>query len=731
MNGHQKDSLPGLGLVDRRTFLKWTTALGISVAGAEAWLAQYAKAFAKSDRDVTDLHNAVPGVGPFTPIRPPAIPLVVRNPYVSTWLAADNLPGTWPSFWNGSIKALAGIARIDGTSYIFMGNPGGIGTTQTMQQTNLTVTPTQSLFTLQGGGVTLFLTFLSPVETNDLQRQSVPLSYIFAQVQSNDGNAHTVSLYFDISGEWAHGDSNALITWSSNAIGHQNGTLTAFVVTPNSPQVLRENNEYPSWGAAIWATNNQANLTTQVGPDTVVRGQAVSQGVLNNSVDSNMPRAINDRWPVFAFNFDMGSVSSQPSEQLTFVIGHVREPAVSYLGNEVAPLWRAYWSSWQDMLAATYDDAGAAQSCASTLDNTVTADAMTTGGEHYAALCALALRQAFGGTELVGTRNNPWLFLKEISSSGNVSTVDVVYPSMPVFYYANPYLLRLLLDPLFAYAETGGWPKTFAEHDIGSSYPNAAGHNDGNEEDMPIEESANMLLMTCAYLQTASGSDANAYATAHYKILKQWADYLVANTADPANQNQTDDFTGFIAHSSNLALKGILAVSAMGQIAHFANNGGDAQYYQNQASSLIGQWATNSQDSSGQHLKLAYDQDGTWSLKYNAFPDRLLGLNLIPTSLLQEEANWYKGKENQYGIPLDNRHSYTKGDWEMWTAASTDDSALRQYFVDVLYQFANTTGNRVPFTDWYDTVTAAQQGFQARPVIGGMFSILARMKSGH
>lgn len=202
-------------------------------------------------------------------------------------------------------------------------------------------------------------------------------------------------------------------------------------------------------------------------------------------------------------------------------------------------------------------------------------------------------------------------------------------------------------------------------------------------------------------------------------------------TLDPANQNQTDDFTGFIAHSSNLALKGILGIGAMGQVATFAGNTSDAQYYAGQASSYISQWVTKSQDSSGQHLKLAYDQDGTWSLKYNAFPDKLLGLNLIPSSVIQEEDSWYSGKENTYGIPLDNRHSYTKADWEMWTAASASNLQLRQFFVDSLYSFANTASSRVPFTDWYDTISDTQNGFQARPVIGGLFSILARLKSGH
>ncbi|GCE09241.1 glutaminase domain-containing protein [Dictyobacter aurantiacus] len=691
-----------------------------------------------SDADVFSLYHATPPQtsAAFTPLRPPATPLVVRSPYVSTWLAADTLPGTWPTFWTGAIKAMTGMAHIDGTAYLFMGAPTRIGSVQTMTQTNLTITPTQSIFTLQGGGVTLTVTFLSPVEVDNIQNLSVPLSYITATAQSNDGQTHAVRLYFDISGEWAHGDSNELINWNTEQVSHAKsaGTLTTFTVTPHSPQVLSEVNDYPSWGTAVWATESQPQLAIQSGEDVVVRAFFVSQGTLNNTMDANQPRAINDRWPVFAFALNMGTVTERATSPMTLVLGHVREPAVSYLGNPIPPLWKAYWSTWQQMLASTYADGKEAFKRSEKIDAAITADATQVGGTNYAALCALALRQAMSGTELVGTTSQPWLLLKEISSDGNVSTIDVIYPGMPVLVYLNPYLLRLLLDPILAYTETGGWPLPFCVHDLGSHYPNATGHNDDTsenktEEDMPVEESANMLIMVAAYIRFASDHDATVYANAHYPILKQWADYLVQNALDPGYQNQTDDFTGFIAHSSNLALKGILAIAAMGQVATAAGKTADAVYYQGQATSYISQWVNKSQDSSGLHLKLAYDQDGTWSLKYNAFPDKLLGLNLIPMTALTEESTWYMQHENAFGIPLDIRHSYTKADWEMWTAASTDVASLRQYLIDALYQFVNTSGSRVPFTDWYDTISDKQVGFHARPVIGGVFSLLARLKS--
>jgi hypothetical protein len=294
---------------------------------------------------------------------------------------------------------------------------------------------------------------------------------------------------------------------------------------------------------------------------------------------------------------------------------------------------------------------------------------------------------------------------------------------MPVFLYADPQYLGLLLAPILDYVENHGYPKVFAPHDLGSHYPNADGHLNGTgEEDMPVEESANMLIMAAAYLQRVPHS---TFASRHYKIFKQWADYLVANALDPDLQNQTDDFTGFIAHSVNLALKGIIGIGAMSRIALMAGEASDAAAYLAKARDYIGQWQTKATDSTGRHLKLAYDQDGTWSLKYNGYADAVLGLGLVPASVARTEADWYASRAATDGVPLDIRHGYTKGDWEMWTAAwLKDHHEIRDLLIEGLYTFANTTGQRVPMTDWYDTVTNRQSGFQARPVVGGFFALL-------
>ncbi len=910
------------------------------------------------------------------PLRPPATPLIVKSPYVSTWQPADALPGTWSTFWAGETKAITGIARVDGKPYVFLGSPkkGNDPLAPAMTQVSERVTPTQSLYTLQGGGVTLSLDFLSPVEATDLRRLSMPLGYIYATARSTDGKSHTVSLYFDITGEWASGDDNAQITWQRTALPGG----TAFTATPANPKLLGENRDSATWGQAVWATATQPGLTTQAGADADVRSAMAGAGKLNNTVDAQQPRAINDRWPVFAYDFDLGTVGAGDTKPIALVLGNVRDPAVSYQKQPVPPLWKSYWPDWQHMTAFALTDAAAAKTRADAMDARVTADATRAGGAKYASLCALALRQAFGATELAGTAQKPWMFMKEISSDGNMSTVDIMYPAFPAFLYANPLLVRLQLDPLLEYAESGKWPQPFAEHDLGSSYPNADGHNDGGGENMPVEESANMLIMAAAYMRYAPKADAAAYAKQHYRILKQWADYLLStpkggtspNALDPEYQNQTDDFTGSIAHSVNLALKGIIGVGAMGQIASFAGNTADAARYGGAARTMIGKWAQMAQSKTGPHLMMQYieadtpkpagrvagivgphalnlgggggahaevsgpvvdttksytaaawvklanlngyqtilsidgahvsgfflqlrggtgkfamsalaqdsgdpgattfaaaqnaptagtwyhlagvynaaahtlslyvngvlqqtvpytsafrangataigrgfygggatdfasgviddarfyqsalsaadilalardggtslpgtgaapasnvhaiaatpaaywtfdegtgesaadasgaghsarlvgagvDPSEVWSLKYNAFPDKLLGLNLVPQKVLAEEARFYTTKMNEFGVPLDPRHTYTKNDWELWTAASTDDAKLRQGLVDGVYKFADTSNIRVPFSDWYDTVSAQPQGFKARPAIGGLFAILDR-----
>ncbi|QIS09980.1 glutaminase family protein [Nocardia arthritidis] len=666
----------------------------------------------------------------FGVIRPPAVPLAVRSPYLSTWLAGDRLAGTWATLWAGQITALTGIVRVDGAAYLFA---GAVGSPElpVLQQVSISVTATRSIFVFDGGGIELTVTFFSPVDLSDLRRQSVPMSYITVTARCVDGGSHDVAVYLDITGEWAHGDRSRSIDWDVRVADSQR----ALSFAPVDPAVLAEDSEQASWGTVVFATDADSGLTYLIADADAARA-AGAAGPLADTVEPG-PRGIDDRWPVFAFSRDLGTVTAQtPSPEMVVTIGHVRTPAVSYLGAPLAPWWHTYWADWPDMLGWFRADYPAALAAASGIDARIIADAASIFGagataDQYATIAALAMRQAVGGTELVDHDGAPWAFLKEISSDGNVSTVDVVYPAAPAFLYLAPNYLRLLLNPLLEYVRAGNWPQPFAPHDLGARYPVADGHNDGGGENMPVEESANLLIMCAALIGRPATADTTALLTEYYPQLRAWAEYLVPNALDPPLQNQTDDFAGPIAHSCNLALKGIIGIGAMSLIAQATGNADDRNRYDSIARDYIAQWAARAPDPTGSHLQLAYDDPGTWSIKYNGYADRLLGLNLVPPEVITQEATWYAGQANDFGVPLDNRHTYTKADWELWTAAFLiNEPTARDLLVRSVYRFADTTGDRVPLTDWYDTVSGQRVGFAARPVVGGLFALLTLAQPG-
>jgi hypothetical protein len=180
----------------------------------------------------------------------------------------------------------------------------------------------------------------------------------------------------------------------------------------------------------------------------------------------------------------------------------------------------------------------------SDLDNKISSDSLAASGQDYLTITSLSARQAFGATQLCGNSQKSYLFMKEISSSGNVNTVDVIFPSHTIFTYTNPLFLKLLLDPLFENQESGKYPNRWSMHDLGGNYPNATGHPDGKDEQMPLEECGNMLIMTLAYYRRTNDL---AYLTQHHDILKQWTEYLVEDALYPSTQSSTDDFAGPLA----------------------------------------------------------------------------------------------------------------------------------------------------------------------------------------
>ena len=284
----------------------------------------------------------------------------------------------------------------------------------------------------------------------------------------------------------------------------------------------------------------------------------------------------------------------------------------------------------------------------------------------------------------------------------------------------NPQLLRGSVEPILKYASMQRWPFSFAPHDLGT-YPLANGQVYGGAENnevnqMPVEESGNMLILVAALAHIEGTPD---LAQKYWPVLTKWAEYLRDKGLDPENQLCTDDFAGHLARNANLSLKAIEALGGYAQLCELTGRKADATRYRATALDYAKRWMQMAAD--GDHTVLAFGKPGTWSQKYNLVWDRILGLNLFPPDVARTEIAHYKTKQNQYGLPLDNRADYTKLDWLFWTATLAESDTDFRALIAPTWKWAQETPSRVPMTDWYMTTDGKQKGFQARSVVGGLF----------
>lgn len=137
--------------------------------------------------------------------------LVIGRKYIYTPLSTHELKCI-SRFWagpqpgpvagtNGAVTGWAGLIKVDGTSYTWMGAPLVNGVFPTLvSQDSFEYTSQRSTFIMNvAGKVTMNVTFISPVTPTDLQRMSIIGTYLCLSVVSRDGATHSVQLYADTS----------------------------------------------------------------------------------------------------------------------------------------------------------------------------------------------------------------------------------------------------------------------------------------------------------------------------------------------------------------------------------------------------------------------------------------------------------------------------------------------------------------------------------------------------
>lgn len=650
-------------------------------------------------------------------LRPPAVPLVTCDPYFSIWSQFDKLTDGPTTHWTGREHRLTGLVRVDGNAYRIMGrDPAGL---PAMRQTGLRVWPTRTVYTFEGDGVRVALTFMTPLLPDDLMVCARPLTYLTWTVQSTDGQRHDVALYFDADAELTVNNRDQAVVWSREAVGD---LVALRVGSEAQPMVEKRGDDLRiDWGYLYVAADHE-EASASLAPMSWTRGAFFRGDALPEDISSRATPVELDA-PVLAVAFDLGSVAAEPVER-HLLLAYDDVYSIRYFYEDLRPYWRKDGAEAADLLKigqAQYDDLR--KRCVA-FDTELVGDLVDAGGDAYAQLGVLSHRQALAAQKLVADANGQLIMMsKENNSNGCIATVDVLYPAAPQMLLFSPTMLKASMQPLLAYAGTDLWQWDSAPHDLGQ-YPHATGQvYGGNTSAMPVEESGNMLILMAAVCTVEDNAD---FAEQYWGTLEEWYHYLVREGLDPAEQLCTDDFAGHLARNANLSVKAIMGIAGFGRLCELTGRDAEAKRAFATARKYAQKWMELADD--GDHYVLAFGASGTWSQKYNLVWDKLLELDVFPSEVVEREVAYYAGKMNKYGLPLDSRRDYTKLDWEVWTATLANDDADFRRIIDTCALWANETPQRVPMTDWYDTVTGNHTGFKARSVVGGTFIGLLRDK---
>lgn len=587
--------------------------------------------------------------------------------------------------------------------------------TKVAKQLSVSLNATQTIYQFECGPANLQLTFTSPLLLNDLALLSRPISYISCKVNSKDGKTHAVQVFFSASADLARNTPNQPVIAQKLKLEDLSVLKLGTIEQP----VLKKSGDdlRIDWGYVYLAVPAASHAIQYSGTSGEATGSFIHH---QNQTTTTRGKDI-----VLNTIIPFGSVGVRPVEKM-LEIGYDDLSPIQYFGTDLKPWWKTpVQNTFTKLLSTAAAEYPAILKRCQAFNSEMYMSAMKAGGRKYADLCVLAYRQSIAAHDLVKSPDGKILWLsKENFSGGFINTVDVTYPSAPLYLIYNPKLVEGLLNGIFYFSESGKFKRNYAAHDLGE-YPRANGQLYG--EGMPVEESGNMIILVAAIARAEGNAE---YARPHWKTLSKWVNYLTEEGFDPKNQLCTDDFAGHLARNANLSIKAIVGIACYARLATQLGDKKTGEKYQKIAADMALRWVKLSE--AGDHSSLTFENPDTWSQKYNMVWDKVLGLHLFPQAVADREIKYYLTKQNAYGIPLDSRKTYTKSDWIIWSATLSNNRADFEALVDPVYKYAIETPTRVPLCDWHETTDGKQVGFQARSVVGGYFMkmLYEKTKSG-
>lgn len=658
-------------------------------------------------------------------LKPPATPIINIDPYFSIWVEKNNFKKT--NHWTGAQNTVLGTAVIDGEPWHFMGYnalctltgylPSNINTLS-LKQTRVGAFST--IVTFANEAIALTVHFTSPVLPDSLYYASRPVAYCKVSWEALDGQDHTVSVRFTATEELVLNRKGDKLV-ADDLVALNGATGIRLGALKQEPLGKYGDDLRIDWGYLYLGAAGQA----QVG---------------------HMQLA--DMYAIYA--------EKNLNTDALFFFAYDDLESIQYFGENLKAYWKNGGKTIEQAIEEALEEYDSLLARCDSFSQDLQKRATDAGSEKYAELLLLSLRQVMAAHKLVvDNKGNNLYISKECFSNGCAATVDVTYPSAPLFLLYNPELLKGMLRPVMDYAASEEWTYDFAPHDVGkypilngqaygaSRTPIAEGQTTidvfrytrvepelygvdyGKEahflyaKQMPVEECGNMIILFAELCRIEGNTE---FVKPYLDTVAQWCKYLVDFGEDPAHQLCTDDFAGHLAHNVNLSIKAIVGIAGYSRILSMLGKDAEAASYMEIAKKYAASLIVRAANPDGS-FRLTYDGENSFSLKYNAVWDKIWGTNLFPDHFYQGEIARYKKELLPYGVPLDSRDKLTKSDWLLWVASLADNKDDFNLLVDSLWNAYDTMRSYVPMTDIYycDTSHIAPPNFLHRSVQGGLF----------
>ena len=659
----------------------------------------------------------------------PAYPLFVKDPNFSLWTTAEELNSLNVTSWYGAEKKIYGFIKTKGETYCFLGNTADFKTcgVKKAEQLSIDITAFTSDYEFRVGNVRLKASFVSPLPPDDLCLLSMPVCYMKYEITGDD-NAE-ISLF--VNRRIAYNDISENVDKRVKGGVMPLGNFEAAFIGLKRQLPLSNAHDVigADWG--WWYLSGE------------------SAYILD---ESDLSAYLSAGFTDFSNNGEekyIGSINRGKNGMV--MLGFDEGVSIEYFGEYLKGLYLSE-NDITGALRFVYKENADIERGLNAFDEDLKKKSKEYGADYLNVLYA-SLRQSIAAHKLVKDKNGEILFLsKECGSNGCIATADVSYPSIPLYLLCNPELVKGMMRPILKFARMPIWKYDFAPHDCGT-YPYCTGQvyalkkNGGKyhgnytgnpyietsypvyllppefdaydfNRQMPVEECANMLIMFAACYKFGDGKD---FFLKNADLCGKWVRYLVKYGLKPDDQLCTDDFAGHLRNNLNLAIKAVVGIACYAELSGDEKYRQTARDYADKISEFMRGF---------DHSPLTWDSgEDTFSLKYNFAFDKILGLGLFKQSLLEREVDYCLMKTNKFGIPLDSRKEYTKSDWLLWLARLTDDKEKRNKIIAAVDKFLTKSPDRVPFSDWFDTVCGdaiktSYYKFVARSVQGGCFILL-------